>query len=47
MLKFATGLGVLNRPYLYMKYGLNNGTISELIAGFATFISNSMLIDCL
>ena len=47
MLKFAVGLGVLNRPYLYMKYGLNNGLIAEIIAGFATYISNSMLIDCL
>lgn len=47
MLKFAVGLGVLNRPYLYMKYGFNNGFLSEFIAGFATFVSNSMLVDCL
>ena len=47
MIKFSLGLGVFYRPYLYMKYGLNNGIISEMIAGLATFMSNCMLVDCL
>ena len=29
-----------------MKYGFNNGIACELIAGFVTFASNTMLVDC-
>lgn len=47
MSKLCLGIGIFNRPYVYMQNGLTNCIVSEVLNVIFVLLSYKCLIDCM
>ena len=47
MIKFTLGIGVFTRPFLYMKYGILNSMLCDILATWIAVASNTNLVKCM